>query len=174
MKKKQEEKQEKKYLTTDQIVFRFRVIAITTIMSIIGLCVGTTSCVKKFEEEKPTNATIEKDIENEIAGNVEPGSVKTFDAGEHILSVRVQYGYINNNDLTGYAVNNIPEGYELFQITSYTAFDNRYYSGPTDGYDIWFKNTEKVEVEASYNEVLKQYGYYTFGKVVEKEKVLEK
>lgn len=169
MKKEQEEKQEKKYLTTDQIVFRFRVIAIATIMSFIGLCVGTTSCIKKSEEEKQTNVITNDSLKEKITGNVDKGSVKTFNEGEHVLSVRVSYNAYNIS-LKGYAVNNIPEGYEVFEVTTYQMRGE----GRTEGYDIWFKNTEKVEVEATYNDVFNNYGYYTFGKVVEKEKVLEK
>ena len=105
-----------------------------------------------------------------IVGNVEPGSVKTFDVGEHVISVRI-YDKKKYSSCT-YAINNTPEGYEVFDVDPVTGTSG--YSSVTAGYDIWFKNTEPVEVEASYNDVYENYGYYTFGKVIEKEKVLEK
>lgn len=141
------------------------------------IIIGTTHCNKDKKSEIPepeqaTATTLYDSLEKQLAGNVEPDSVKTFDEGEHILSIRVKYDWANNDELAGYAINNIPEGYEVFQITPYTDFVNN--GSATEGYDIWFKNTEPVEVHASYNDVFENYGYYTFGEVIEEEKVLEK
>ena len=105
-----------------------------------------------------------------ITGNVEEGSVKTFDVGQHVVSARVYYD--NNRDNIEYAVNNIPDGYEVFDVEPLTAA--RGSGSTTVGFDIWFKNTKPVKVTSSYSEIFNNYGYYTFGEVIEKEKVLEK
>lgn len=157
-----------------------RLIAVVSTLGIVlGGAVALGSCSKKDKETIPEDDIVTKtELSDIIVGNVEPGSVKTFDVGEHIISVRVSYnhfnsnGYENNNLLTGYAVNNIPEGYEVFQITPYERYVGE--GSETGGYDIWFRNTEPVEVHVTYNEVFNQYGYYTFGEVIEEEKVLEK
>ena len=150
-------------------------IPLTLAVAIIFGGIAMVSCsIKKQEKENiHTDDVVTKtDLQNEISDDVNADSVKTFDEGEHILSIRVQYGCLSNGELTGYAINNMPEGYEVFQITPYTNFISQ--GSATEGYDIWFKNTEPVEVHSTYNEVLEQYGYYTFEKVIEKEKVLEK
>lgn len=132
------------------------------------------SCDKKTAKNQTpeTVETKQTSTSDLIVENIAPGTIKEFDEGEHILSVRVKYGWANNDKLAGYAVNNIPEGYEVFQITPYTDSVNR--GSATEGYDIWFKNTEKVEVEATYSEIFNNYGYYTFGKPIEKDKTLSK
>ena len=146
---------------------------------LIILAFGTSMiCMAACDKKKNKNQTNEKieakqtSTSDLIVENIAPGTIKEFDEGEHILSVRVKYGWINNDELTGYAINNMPEGYEVFQITPYTDSVNR--GSATEGYDIWFKNTEKVEVEATYSKVFNNYGYYTFGKPIEKEKALSK
>lgn len=147
-------------------------IPLTLAVAVIAGGIVMISCsIKKQEKENiHTDDVVTKtDLQNEISDDVNADSVKTFNTGEHILSVRVEYGQSNNYSLAGYAIDNIPEGYEVFEITPYTVDE-----GKTDGYDIWFKNTEPVEVHSTYNGVLEQYGYYTFGEVIEKEKVLEK
>lgn len=154
-------------------------IPVTLVIAISIGGIAMISCsLKKQEKEKANipadNVITRTDLQNEINGNVNSDSTKIFNEGEHILSVRVKYEKNKNDVLAGYAINNIPEGYEIFEITPYIVDVGYEYGSATTGYDIWFKNTEKVEVEASYNEVFKQYGYYTFGKLVEDEKVLEK
>ena len=146
------------------------IAAVSSLGIVLGSMAALRSCSKKDKETIPEDDIVTRtELSDIIVGNVEPGSVKTFDEGEHVLSVRVKYGQSNNYSLAGYAIDNIPEGYEVFEITPYTVDE-----GKTDGYDIWFKNTEPVEVHSTYNGVLEQYGYYTFGEVIEKEKVLEK
>ncbi|MBR5369809.1 MAG: hypothetical protein IK137_00730 [Bacilli bacterium] len=121
-----------------------------------------------------TTTTID-DSTDETIKNIDANSVKVFNEGEHLISFRVSYEAKKDN-IEGFALNYIPEGYEVFEVTPYTIpnANGFAYGAKTGGYDIWYKNTEPVEVKASYNETLKQYGYYTFGKVIEKEKVLEK
>ena len=143
----------------------------------IGLVIGTmivagiTKCnAKKDKEVQATRElTLNESLVKELSGEVDENSTKIFDEGEHILSVRVNYRY--NNQYVDYAVNNIPEGYDIYQINPYT--EKVGYGSATGGYDIWFVNTETVEVTATYNEYYDTNGYYTFGTVVE-EKVLTK
>ena len=157
-----------------------RLIAVVSTLGIVlGGVVALGSCSKKDKETIPEDEIVTRnELQDVINGKVYSDSIKTFDVGEHIISVRVSYnhfnsnGYDNNAILAGYAVNNMPEGYEVFQITPYARHVGE--ASETGGYDIWFRNTEPVEAHATYNDVFNQYGYYTFGEVVEKEKVLEK
>lgn len=163
-----------------RIFIRGVVIPLTTVLTFIvgGWALVSCSYSKKQAEIEADSNTTNEELQKQIIGNVEPDSVKTLDVGEHIISVRVSYNHFNsngqenNNLLAGYAVNNIPEGYEVFQITPYERYVGE--GSETGGYDIWFRNTEPVEVHVTYNEVFNQYGYYTFGEVIEEEKVLEK
>ena len=142
--------------------------------AIVGtILIGGGALVACSNKDIPAEDIVTKtSLRNEINDDIVSNETKIFAKGEHVLSVRVRYDRHNNDELAGYAVNNTPEGYEVFQVTPYIVKVG--YGSETDGYDIWFKNTEPVEVEASYNTTLKQYGYYTFGKVIEDEKVLEK
>ena len=151
-----------------------RLIAVVSTLGIVlGGVVALGSCSKKDKETTPEDDIVTRtELSDIIVGNVEPDSIKVFDEGEHYISVRISANIFKNaNSIEGYAINNIPEGYEIYEIIPYnTAYD---YGSKTGGYDIWFKNTEPVEVHATYNEGYEQYGYFTFGEVVEKEKVLE-
>ncbi len=155
-----------------------KVLASLTTIAVLSGGFGLTGCSNNKQGHQEARTVTNTELSDIIVGNVEPDSIKTFDVGEHIISVRVSYnhynsnGHENNNILAGYAVNNMPEGYEVFQITPYARYVG--YGSETGGYDIWFRNTEPVEVHATYNDVFNQYGYYTFGEVTEKEKVLEK
>ena len=128
-------------------------------------------CSNKKDKIKENSIVTKTELQNTINEDVAKDSIKMLEEGKHILSVRVVCDG-EDYSIDGYAIDNIPEGYEVFDIVPFTIVEN--YGSSTVGYDIWFKNTEPVEVESSYNEVYKNYGYYTFGKVVEKEKVLEK
>ena len=128
--------------------------------------VGAMAISNAKEKEKQAQQVRENnELADAIIGNVEPNEVKVFNEGEHYLSVRL---YENSTQTVQYAVNNIPEGYEVYDIMPYEV------DGNTEGYDIWFTNTEQVEVQASYNTEYDQYGYYTFGDPIEKGKTLTK
>ena len=153
----------------------FELIGTTALIAFTIGGVVLTSCAKNSKKDEESVVPTEQvDLENILMGEVNPDSVKTFEEGEHVLSVRVTYGLNHNKDLTGYVINNMPEGYEVFQVTPSIDYVGYHYGSATNGYDIWFKNTEPVEVHATYNEALEQYGYFTFGEVIEEEKVLEK
>ena len=163
----------KNCLSTGKFIVKTRIIALASCLTLSGIAFASiVGCSKKTSEEETqsTITTLNNSLEEQLAGNVEPGSVKTFDVGQHVISVRVYY--MHNYDGITYTVNNTPEGYEVFDVDPVTIKNG--YGSSTGGFDIWFKNTEPVEVEASYNEIFNNYGYYTLGKVVEKEEVLEK
>lgn len=80
------------------------------------------------------------------------------------MSVRVNVANDYNHTMTGSAINNIPEGYSVFQIVP---FENNISGVDVGGYDIWFVNDQTVEVTASYHEHFENWGYYTFGTIVE-------
>ena len=135
---------------------------------------------------KPVETTIESTTEtieetnlvDQLISNVQEGEEKTFEKGEHYICVRIPHHskYMNNPDendeLEVFAINNIPEGYEIYSIAPYTSKVG--YGSSTAGYDIWLVNNKGVKVKATYNNQTKQHGYYTFGEVVEEEKQLTK
>ena len=161
-----------------EIIKTLKEAGLPLICVLVGLTIGTMAVAgitkrnakKNSEVQATRELTLDESLVKELSGEVNENSIKTFDEGEHILSVRVNYRY--NNQYVDYAVNNTPEGYEIFDIEPYTIQAGR--GSQTQGFDIWFKNTEPVEVHASYNETLDQYGYFTFGEVVENEKTLTK
>lgn len=113
------------------------------------------------EIEEVANQTELVDIIND---GVQYGDVKVFEPGEHYVSVRVNVANDYNHTMTGSAINNIPEGYSVFQIVP---FENNIRVVDVGGYDIWFVNDQTVEVTASYHEHFGNWGYYTFGTIVE-------
>ena len=105
------------------------------------------------------------DLVKELQGDVAANSTKTFEPGEHYLLVRVpEKNSIDNDEIPGYAINNIPDGYVVYSISPFN--EKLGYGSATGGHDIWFVNDETVEVTATYNDYYKTYGYYTFGEVV--------
>lgn len=124
-----------------------------------------------IEKEEWENMFVEPENEllNEINGNINPDSEKTFGVGEHYLMVRVptKYDIDDIGKITNYAINSIPDGYEVYEITPYTEYVSR--GSQTGGHDIWFVNNKEVVVKASYNKYYENYGYYSFGEVVQKE-----
>ena len=163
---------------------------------IFGACIGITlfgvtaigvkKCSAQVNElQQPTETTIESTVEednlaNQLISTVNQEEEKTFKKGEHYICVRISHhsksmgmnNLYDNDELATLAISNIPEGYEVYSITPYTS---KVGSGSsTAGFDIWFVNTEEVKVKATYNKDTKQYGYNTFGEVVEKQKQLTK
>lgn len=135
----------------------------------VGALVG--SCAKRKNNDKCEKSEIQNELLDVLTQDIDQNSIKVFEEGKHYISVRIPDTVINKSpcdNITGYAINNIPEGYDVYEIFSYEK------EGNTKGYDIWFINTEPVEVHATYNELYNNYGYYTFGEVIEEEKVLEK
>ena len=162
---------QKKGLSPDQFALRVKAAALAGSMVLIGTVFGcTVGCSENTPEEEiqPTS------LINNINGNYQDGEEKVFAPGEHYICVRISQhtnGY-DNDSITGAAINNIPDGYEVYTILPYNIKVR--YESTTHGYDIWFVNKKTVKAKASYNDVYKNNGYYTFGKVVEEEKVLEK
>ena len=150
-------------------------VGTVVLAGLIGCCIGLTLGKKVKTQEgqmQQIETTQETDIEDNIKGNIQLGEEKTFAPGEHYICVRVSQhsnGY-NNDSLPGDAISNIPEGYEVYTILSYTNKEG--YGSTTGGYDVWFVNNKEVKVKATYNERHQVNGYYTFGEVVEKQKQL--
>ena len=119
-----------------------------------------------------TNATgdsnsyiVQESLQDEISSDAEKGSTKTFESGEHYLCVQIpQKRDFNGNEVPVKAIDNIPDGYNVYEIVPYQ--EQSGYGSKTGGYYIWFVNDETVEVTATYNDYYKTYGYYTFGEVV--------
>lgn len=133
----------------------------------IGLTIGKSSIQTKEGTIQPVEPVTQSELIDEVMGDVQVGDTKIFEPGEHYISVRIQCntnGY-NVDDVPGLAINNIPDGYEVYQIVP---FDEKQGSGSAiGGYDVWYVNTETVEAIATYNEYYDMNGYYTFGTVVE-------
>lgn len=126
--------------------------------------VTVTGCGNKDVSEQ-TVYVQQDDLVKELQGDVAENSTKTFEPGEHYLLVRVpEKSSIDNDEIPGYAINNIPDGYVVYSISPFN--EKLGYGSATGGHDIWFVNDETVEVTATYNDYYKTYGYYTFGEVV--------
>ncbi len=167
---------EKNITARDVLLTGVSAIAIGGIVGLTAAAIFASAYNLKTKEGtiQPTETTIEETkLIDVINGDIEVGTPKTFEPGEHYISVRMPQTWnpFENGSITGLAVNNIPEGYDIYQINPYT--EKVGYGSATGGYDIWFVNTETVEVTATYNEYYDTNGYYTFGTVVE-EKVLTK
>ena len=136
-----------------------------------GALVG--SCAQRkceLADKKKNKTIIQATPVDIIGGTIAPNSKKVFDKGQHFISIRIpNRNEISNEEVVNYAVNNNHEGYNIYQITPYTNMETN-----TNGYDIWFVNNQPVEVEATFNNTLKQFGYYSFGKPVDKDKILTK
>ena len=108
--------------------------------------------------------TTSTELVDVINDNVQVGEVKVFEPGEHYISVRISELNISENGDITYSVNNIPEGYRVYQIIPY---ENDLDTDSSNGYDVWFVNDKTVEVTATYSENLGNNGYYQFGSIVE-------
>ena len=163
-------------------------VGVVTIIYIAGALTWRLVSKSKEGTMKPIETTIESTTEtieetnlvDQLISNVQEEEEKTFEKGEHYICVRIphhsKYFGMNNPDendeLEVFAINNIPEGYEIYSITPYTS---KVGSGSsTAGYDIWLVNNKRVKVKATYNNQTKQHGYYTVGEVVAEEKQLTK
>lgn len=135
---------------------------------VLGLLTTGTITLSGCENKDATEQTVyveQDDLVKELQGDVTANSTKTFEPGEHYLLVRVpEYDSIDNDEIPGYAINNIPDGYVVYSISPFN--EKLGYGSATGGHDIWFVNDEPVEVTATYNDYYKTYGYYTFGEVV--------
>ena len=88
---------------------------------------------------------------NLVFGNVNDGDVKEFERGQHYIYIVI------NSDFNSGAINDIPDGYRIYTIST-----DEYHNNCV----VWFVNTEKVSVRASSYDG-DNYGYYTFGEIVE-------
>ena len=140
----------------------------TTGLSLVG-------CSQPQEESKQTEEKVEKSYDlNKNYDTIMNADedVKIFKPYEHYISVRVDQTYTYAEEIKGNVINNIPEGYEVYTIYPFT--ENIGCGSQTGGYEIWFVNNESVKVSLKYSETNDNYGYYTFGEIVQKEKVKTK
>ena len=143
------------------------ILEVVVALSVIGIPMFAAGFIVGSCSKRKNNCTPDKGQNILIIEeNIEPNSEKVFEEGKHILSVRISYS--NSDNTANYVINNIPEGYEVFDIES---CNNK---SKLQEYDVWFVNTEKVKVYATYDESSNKYGYYTFGIPVEEEKTLAK
>ena len=137
-------------------------LLITGLLTTGALTVTGCSNSEKTEE---VSYVSQDELVKELQGDVKAGETKTFEPGEHYILVRVpEKNPYDNDDIPGYAINNMPEGYSVYSISPFS--EKLGYGSATGGHDIWFVNDETVEVTATYNECYKAYGFYTFGEVV--------
>lgn len=143
--------------------------ALVALTMLTGGTITMTGCQNtKSNDAKAEEKIYQNELVDEIMGGVESGSVKEFEIGQHYISVRIPdetYGPAAE-DVPGLAINNIPEGYEVYQIVPFTEKSGS--GSQTAGYDVWFVNIEPVKVTATYNTYYHTYGYFTFGEVVTK------
>ena len=140
--------------------------------ALVGSCTQRKCDIAEISKKQSIKSTMEQTRQTDIiGGEIAPDSKKVFDKGQHYISVRIAPNFERTFDgeIVSYAINKTPEGYDIYQITPYT--DSKL---STNGYDIWFVNNQPVEVEATYNTSLQQFGYYSFGKPVNKDKTLTK
>lgn len=150
------------------------IVFAATIGTCIGIAIHNDKIKTKEGTMQPIEAAQETELIDVINGDVQVGDTKTFEPGEHYICVRMPQnvdGY-NVDIIEGAAINNIPEGYEVYQISPY--IEKTGTGSGTGGYDIWFVNTETVKVTATESEGNEKPGYYTFGTVVEDNKELYK
>ncbi len=96
--------------------------------------------------------------------------VKVFEPGEHVFMVRYnlidELGYSSSKGINSASIT-VPEGYEVLDLENFTGLGNKVGTGQTYGVDVWYINSEVVEVTPVYNEAFDTYDYSQPGQVVE-------
>ncbi len=126
---------------------------------------GTGSTVTENQKQKPA-------VEQVAVEEVQAPKSRTYEPYEHVFYLR--YDNLTNeryseNVYGGQIV--IPEGYEILEIENFN--EDIGYGSQTKGFDVWFINTKKVEVQPVYNEATGAYDYSEAGTVIEEELVEE-
>ena len=103
-----------------------------------------------------------------ISQEANEGDVVPFPAESQLVYVRVTYPNCDVTPSVGGA--RVPDGYRVFSIETVEK-TNVYGVTETIGYDIWYINSEDVEVTAVYDYYHGNYSFNTFGVPVEKENV---
>ena len=135
--------------------------------ALIGLTVAATgaSC--------GINKTLNFPKSNEqILNNVKEGDTEVFEPYKHVFYIRCLDNCNIEENMTKRI--EVPEGYEILSLIPVIDGNSCNHISITRGYDIWYVNTERVEVTATYDEVSKKYDYITFGKSISDEKETEK
>ena len=154
--------------SVDEKVKRLKKLMVYATMFTIGTTtlVGCGENNNSNKKEKSTKKITSSVVKSELNREVKSGDKKVFKPYEHLFFVR----FTDEEDFSK-AVNGgsvvIPEGYQVFKVENF--IEQYSYGSQTGGYDVWYTNTETVEVEAVYNEGFEKYDYSHFGKVIVKE-----
>ena len=125
--------------------------------------IGATTLTGCGEKEKNTKKITSSIVKNELEMEVKEGDKKIFEPYEHLFFVRFTDEEEFSEDVNGASVV-IPEGYQVFKVENF--IEQYSYGSQTGGYDVWYTNTETVEVKAIYNEEYEKYDYSHFGKII--------
>ena len=124
-----------------------------------GCNTGVTTV--KSEKTKPTTEQIN-------IQEIQTPNSKIYEPYEHVFYLR--YDTLTQKNISkdvygGQIV--IPKGYEILEIENFN--ENFSNGSQTGGFDVWFINNKKVEVQPVYNEAIGGYDYSEPGKVIEME-----
>ena len=147
------------------------------IAALLAALMVTLSCLSACSNQNETN----KKGSNAVIATAQAEKVeeqkpvtKVFEPGKHVYKKRYTYSYGFSTDKRV----NVPDGYEILFIENYIVQGGT--SSYTEGFDVWFINTETVEATQSsrhigYKNGKKNYVYdfYEPGVVIEKEATLE-
>ena len=136
-----------------------KLLAITLVLTL-----GTgslTAC-----ENNDYNSEDEKDKIINVLEEVKGGEKRVFAPYEHLFFIRYSTEKTRASNINGYSVE-IPDSYEVVAIEQF--YEPLYSSTQTGGYDVWYTNTETVEVESVFNESVGRYDFSRFGKTIEKD-----
>ena len=151
--------------SVDEKVKRLKKLMVYATMFTIGTTT-LTGCGEKEKNKTKTKRITSSIVKNELEMEVKEGDKKIFEPYEHLFFVRFTDEEEFSEDVNGASVV-IPEGYQVFKVENF--IEQYSYGSQTGGYDVWYTNTEAVEVEAVYNEGFEKYDYSHFGKVIVKE-----
>lgn len=103
-------------------------------------------------------------------------AARIYGPGEHVFFIWYHYEGSSEKFTSGRV--DVPKGYQIIEIENYTERDGR--GAQTNGVDVWYSNTETVQVEPVYkNEIRIDYrgqGYYdyaNFGEVIELDETID-
>lgn len=138
-------------------------------MALVLGTMGLTGCSNN-RMNIPTEAVEVKTSKNLLEYYIEKPKSETKGPGEHVFFKRYYAPKIKKDEINSMYIYKmvqgsirVPYGYEILDIN--TISENNAYSNPSNGIDVWFKNTERVIVEPVYNEKTGLYDYSDFGMI---------
>lgn len=141
--------------------------------SLLSGCASTT----QTNMVENTESIIEENIDevvvdantNTIDKFDEMPDIRIYEPYEHIIMMR--YNLLDNlisdcaEYVTGLSIT-APEGYEILEIEDFQALGSKIGTSQSYGIDVWYVNTETVEVTPVFNEAFDFYDYSQPGKVI--------